>query len=248
MGIDAGRVLVPADRLWRARRPGRPPSPVTRSRPSGGPSSGAGSRWRCPRTGPTAVLPWTKPGARSRARQPPWCPRSGGPVRDERTVPYVGRPIVLTDVCQIYPFIGPDTDPPSVPSVWLGADVEVGSDDLGDGWVRETVEACGHDHHGHQRRPRPPRADSAAPVSGVRVCVSGLEEPTRVQRHADRGLWAAEVTRGVRLPALGCRGAGARLRDGPGPARRPEPSSGRSTRRSRGRWTAVTSRRSSGSR
>ncbi len=105
---------------------------------------------------------------------------SGGPVRDERTVPYVGRPIVLTDVCQIYPFIGPDTDPPSVPSVWLGADVEVGSDDLGDGWVRETVEAAGTTITVTSDDPDL-RERILGSVSGVRVCVSGLEEPTRVQ-------------------------------------------------------------------
>lgn len=104
---------------------------------------------------------------------------SGGRVRDERTVPYVGRPIFLTDVCQAYPFIGPDSDPPSAPSVWLGADVEAGSDDLGDGWVRETVEASG--------TTVTVTSDDAdlrdrvlASVAGVDVCTSSLPGPTRV--------------------------------------------------------------------
>ncbi|HET8958819.1 hypothetical protein [Nocardioides sp.] len=70
---------------------------------------------------------------------------SGDRVRagDPRSVPYVGRPLFLTDVCQAYPFIGPDSDPPAVPSVWLGAEVPAGAEDLGDGWVRETMAVAG---------------------------------------------------------------------------------------------------------
>jgi hypothetical protein len=104
---------------------------------------------------------------------------SGGPVRDERSVPYVGRPIPLTDVCQVYPFIGPDSDPPSVPSVWLGADVEIGSDDLGDGWVRKTIEASGTTITVTSDDPDL-RERILASVSGARVCASGLQAPTRV--------------------------------------------------------------------
>jgi len=63
--------------------------------------------------------------------------------RDDPTMPYVGRPIALTDVCQRYPFIGPDADPPDAPYVWLGAAVEPGTEDLGDGWVQQTVEVNG---------------------------------------------------------------------------------------------------------
>lgn len=57
-------------------------------------------------------------------------------------VPYVGRPISLSDACVLYPFIGPHADPPQHPSVWLGAPLEPGSDEIGDGWVRETVEVA----------------------------------------------------------------------------------------------------------
>jgi hypothetical protein len=63
--------------------------------------------------------------------------------RDDPTMPYVGRPIALTDVCQRYPFIGPDADAPVAPYVWLGAAVEPGTEDLGDGWVQQTVEVNG---------------------------------------------------------------------------------------------------------
>ncbi len=61
----------------------------------------------------------------------------------DRTEPYVGRPITLTDVCQVYPFIGPDAGTPQAPSVWLGAHVRPGSIDRGDGWTQETVEVNG---------------------------------------------------------------------------------------------------------
>ena len=107
---------------------------------------------------------------------------SGDRVRggDPRTVPYVGRPLFLTDVCQAHPFIGPDSDPPTVPSVWLGADVPVGSDDLGDGWIRETIEAAGttvtvtSDH-------RELRERILGSVDRARPCPSVLRAPTRVQ-------------------------------------------------------------------
>jgi hypothetical protein len=101
---------------------------------------------------------------------------SGG---DERSTPYVGRPLVLTDLCQTFPFIGPDTDPPMVPSVWLGADVETGTDDLGDGWVRKTVEASGTTvtvtSDDAQLRER-----ILTSVGGLGLCTSSLPGPTRV--------------------------------------------------------------------
>jgi hypothetical protein len=56
-------------------------------------------------------------------------------------VGYVGRPISMTDVCVPYPDNRPDF--PHVPYVWLGAEVEVGTVDLGDGFVQETVEVNG---------------------------------------------------------------------------------------------------------
>ena len=99
---------------------------------------------------------------------------------DERSTPYVGRPIALTDVCQEFPFIGPDADPPAVPSVWLGADVETGSDDLGDGWVRETVEDSGTTVTVTSDDPRL-RQRILGSLSGVRLCASGLPGPTRVR-------------------------------------------------------------------
>jgi hypothetical protein len=106
---------------------------------------------------------------------------SGAPIPygQELSTPYVGRPIVLTDVCAKYPFLGPDSDPPGAPSVWLGADVETGTDDLGDGWVRETVEASGTTVTVTSDEPDL-RARILGSVRGVHFCTSQLPGPTRV--------------------------------------------------------------------
>jgi len=60
---------------------------------------------------------------------------------DQVQVGYVGRPIALTDVCEMYKHHA--LEPQTVPYVWLGAEVEIGSVDLGDGFVQETVEVNG---------------------------------------------------------------------------------------------------------
>lgn len=51
---------------------------------------------------------------------------------------YVGRPLMLSDVCAKASDV-----PVSTPYVWLGSDVEVGTRDLGNGFVEETVEVDG---------------------------------------------------------------------------------------------------------
>lgn len=62
--------------------------------------------------------------------------------RDLRGAPggYVGRPIPLTDVCGSYP---EGLGLTATPYVWLGAAVEPGVIDLGDGFVQETREVAG---------------------------------------------------------------------------------------------------------
>lgn len=52
---------------------------------------------------------------------------------------YVGRPIYLSDVCMG----DPDGFPNRVESVWFDGVDEAGSEDLGDGWVRETRDVNG---------------------------------------------------------------------------------------------------------
>lgn len=61
---------------------------------------------------------------------------SGEPVPDGGA--YVGRPLTLTDMC-----MGDLSGVPRAPYVWLGADVEPGTHDLGGGWVQESVEVNG---------------------------------------------------------------------------------------------------------
>ncbi|WP_309649560.1 hypothetical protein [Nocardioides sp.] len=75
---------------------------------------------------------------------PPVCgPRASRTVDGRRVVafdeavPYVGRPLAQTDMCASL------DGPPPAPYVWLGADVETGTVDLGDDWVQETVEVNG---------------------------------------------------------------------------------------------------------
>jgi hypothetical protein len=62
--------------------------------------------------------------------------RSTEPKKD---TPWVGRPIMLSDACGAQQ----DPEPPSAPYIWLGADVDPGTVDLGAGWTQETVEAFG---------------------------------------------------------------------------------------------------------
>ena len=76
-----------------------------------------------------------------------WCGDPGTVVTAEGTrleradaaAPYVGRPIGQSDMC----LGGIRDDSPQAPYVWLGAPVEPGTTDLGDGWVRETREVNG---------------------------------------------------------------------------------------------------------
>jgi hypothetical protein len=59
-------------------------------------------------------------------------------VNPKGDTPWVGRPIMLSDACQAAPF-----GEPQAPYVWLGADVEPGTEELGDGYTQETVEEFG---------------------------------------------------------------------------------------------------------
>lgn len=63
--------------------------------------------------------------------------RADGSAGGDQDEAWVGRPISLSDVCLTTDQLGQ----PAAPYVWLGADVEPGTVDLGGGWVRETVVA-----------------------------------------------------------------------------------------------------------
>lgn len=57
---------------------------------------------------------------------------------DRRPGPYVGRPVMASDLCTNAAWIEPED-----PYVWLGADLEPGIVEVGDGLVQETVEVAG---------------------------------------------------------------------------------------------------------
>src|SRR3546814_15859649 len=46
-------------------------------------------------------------------------------------------------MCQTYPDNNPAAEPPQAPYVWLGADVEPGTIDAGNGFTQETIEVNG---------------------------------------------------------------------------------------------------------
>jgi hypothetical protein len=66
-------------------------------------------------------------------------PAGGQSVNPDDAVAYVGRPIMLSDLC-----IGGDSlENPKTPYVWLGADLPPGISDVGDGYTQVTVEVAG---------------------------------------------------------------------------------------------------------
>lgn len=66
---------------------------------------------------------------------------AGGGRTNDQSLPYVGRPVALTDVCVPYPDNRPDA--PATDYVWLGAAVEPGTVELDNGLVQETVDIGG---------------------------------------------------------------------------------------------------------
>lgn len=65
---------------------------------------------------------------------------AGKPIQDA-ALPYVGRPIMMTDACTA--IHDQDFPRPTAPYVWLGAAIEPGTRDLGGGWQQTTVEVGG---------------------------------------------------------------------------------------------------------
>jgi hypothetical protein len=122
----------------------------------------------------------------------------GSRIEGERTLGYVGRPIALTDVCVPYPDNRPEG--PQAPYVWLGADLPVGTVELGDGSVQETVEVNGSrltvasDNPGLRER-------ILASAAGGEQCFSNLEKPPTEYLEndfggPDRGMTVCAYVRG----------------------------------------------------
>jgi hypothetical protein len=103
--------------------------------------------------------------------------------------PWVGRPIMLSDAC-----LGPPYPPPAAPYVWLGASVEPGTVDVGNGYTQETVEVAGTTltvatrDDGLRRRivdsagaPESCAASLASPPAVDSMLTEGLRDPTSAQ-------------------------------------------------------------------
>jgi hypothetical protein len=65
-------------------------------------------------------------------------------LNGDPSVPYVGRPVYMTDVCSVVGSSdGKPDSPPTAPYVWLGVRIEPGTVDVGAGYTQETIEVNG---------------------------------------------------------------------------------------------------------
>jgi hypothetical protein len=120
-----------------------------------------------------------------------WCGGPGAEVEvggrrlpePDPDVPYVGRPIGQTDMCLAH---AADRTP-AAPYVWLGAPLEPGTTDLGDGYVRETREVNGSTVSVATQDPalRERILDSA---TGGETCFSELEKAPAVESMLTEGM------------------------------------------------------------
>jgi hypothetical protein len=103
-------------------------------------------------------------------------------VNAKQQTPWVGRPIMLSDACLGAPFPTPEA-----PYVWLGAAIDPGTVDLGDGYTQETVEALGSTVTVATRDPavRQHVIDSARATTG---CLARLDARPAVQATPIEGL------------------------------------------------------------
>ena len=62
-------------------------------------------------------------------------------LNGDDSLPYVGRPVYMTDVCQVVGLR--EEPPPAAPYVWLGSPIAVGKVNLGGGYTQETIEVAG---------------------------------------------------------------------------------------------------------
>jgi hypothetical protein len=109
----------------------------------------------------------------------------------DKDQPWVGRPVMTSDVC----VLTRDLDTPTAPYVWLGAELRPGTVDLGDGWTQETVEAFGSTLTVATDDPELRRQiiDSARGTTG---CLGRLAEAPTVTEMLIEGIWkvrSAEV-------------------------------------------------------
>lgn len=103
----------------------------------------------------------------------------GAPREEGGDLGWVGRPIALTDLCTKVS----DTWRPRAPYVWLGAGIQPGTRDYGDGFVQETVEVDGSTVTVGSDDPAL-REHVLGSVRGGEVCLSELETRGSIRHDA----------------------------------------------------------------
>ena len=109
--------------------------------------------------------------------------RADGSSGHDPDLPWVGRPVPLSDVCVAADQLGP----PTAPYVWLGADLEPGAEELGGGWVRETVSAYGSTVT-VASDDKALRSHVLASAHGVRGCFGVLDAPPEADHGPTEGI------------------------------------------------------------
>lgn len=100
-------------------------------------------------------------------------------LNGDRSVPYVGRPLMQTDACMGQ--VGPGSwQPPTAPYVWLGAPVEPGTVEFSNGYVMETVEVNGSTVSVATKDPEL-RREILATAGGGETCMSEYDGAPTIQ-------------------------------------------------------------------
>jgi hypothetical protein len=111
-------------------------------------------------------------------------------LNGDRSVPYVGRPLMMTDAC-MGGFTPGQWRPPTAPYVWLGAPVEPGTVEFSNGYVMETVEVNGSTVSVATKDPEL-RREILATTGGGETCMSDYDGAPTIQAVPREGV--PEVT------------------------------------------------------
>lgn len=111
-------------------------------------------------------------------------------LNGDRSVPYVGRPLMQTDACMGDLGEG-KWQPPTAPYVWLGAPVKPGTVEFANGYVMETVEVNGSTVSVATKDPQL-RQEILASAGGGETCMSEYDGAPTIQAVPREGV--PEVT------------------------------------------------------
>ncbi|MCW2797930.1 hypothetical protein, partial [Nocardioides sp.] len=104
-------------------------------------------------------------------------------VNADDSVPYVGRPIMLSDACMNFV----DDPPPTSPYIWFDAGLEPGTVDVGDGYVQETVAVNGSTVT-VATQDDALRERIVSTVTGAETCMANLDSPPTVDSMLTEGM------------------------------------------------------------